>query len=147
MSIVGGPPPSLAKDVDAKPRTITDTRIALALANMVEPSTRFPPDPCDILKPTSCPRKCPFCNVVSERPAGKRRSPPLLAGQALLRPALLPIGPSECADNAAAGAHHARPERRHRHRIAIAVHIEHRFVAAELADHPQRTHALRPHVG
>jgi hypothetical protein len=52
----------------------------------------------------------------------------------------------ECADYSARGADHARRERRRRHSIAIAIHIEHRFVVAQLADDPQRAHALRPHV-
>src|SRR5215469_2444794 len=42
MSIVGGPLPSLARDVDAEPRTITATIVAVALANILEPSQDHP---------------------------------------------------------------------------------------------------------
>src|SRR6516164_1181190 len=70
MSIVGGPPPSLARDVDVAPRTITDTRIAPALANMVEPSTRSPPAPWDISKPMS--RPC--ATGLANNPRAKWRS-------------------------------------------------------------------------
>jgi hypothetical protein len=66
----------------------------------------------------------------------------MLSGQALVRLAFLPIRPGECADDATRGAHHARPERGHRHGIAIAVHIQHCFVVTEFADDPKRAHAL-----
>src|SRR5215469_429989 len=43
MSIVGGPPPSLASDVDAEPRTITAaTTVVMDVANMVEPFQDHP---------------------------------------------------------------------------------------------------------
>ena len=56
--------------------------------------------------------------------------PPLLTGQAPLRRALLPIRTGERANDAAARAHHPWAEGRHRHGIAIAVHIQYRFVVA-----------------
>ena len=69
-------------------------------------------------------------------------SMPLPAGLALAPLALLPIRPRVGANDSARGAHHAWGERRHRHGIAIAVHIQHCFVVTEFADDPKRAHAL-----
>ena len=80
----------------------------------------------------------------NRRPSSKDdlRLIPLPPGQALLRPALLPVGPRMRADDAAVRADHPRAERGHRHGIAIAVHIQHCFVVTEFADDPKRAHAL-----
>jgi hypothetical protein len=40
----------------------------------------------------------------------------------------------------------ARTCPRHSHSFAEAFHIDDRFVVAEVADDPQRPHALRPHI-
>jgi hypothetical protein len=58
-------------------------------------------------------------------------SPPLHAGQALTRRLLLPVRPRIGADDAAARAHHARPERRHRHVIGPRVRAHNRPVVGE----------------
>ena len=61
---------------------------------------------------------------------------PLPAGQALARRPLLPVRPRVRADDAAAGADHARAERGHRHSFAESVDVHNRVVVAELADDP-----------
>jgi len=65
----------------------------------------------------------------------------LPAGQDVARRPFLPVRSRVRADDSAVGADHARAERGHRHRIAIAVHIQHCLVVAQLADDPQRPHA------
>src|SRR6516162_9722480 len=68
------------------------------------------------------------------RPFGPRRGPsqscslPLLSGQAFGQGPLLPVRPGECANDAAVGTGHAWAEGRHRHGIAVTVHIQHRFM-------------------
>ena len=82
----------------------------------------------------ACRWRCSFASFIM----------PLLAGEALVRRALLPIRPREGANDAAAGANHARAEGRHRDSITKSVDIEHRFVVAELIHDPQRFARLVP---
>jgi hypothetical protein len=60
--------------------------------------------------------------------------------------ALAPVRPRIGADHAAAGADHARPERRHRDGFRVVVNVEHDHARAGAAVHQQRAHAVRPHV-
>jgi hypothetical protein len=43
-----------------------------------------------------------------------------------------PVRPCECANDAAAGAHHARTKGRDRHVIAEAIHVQHSVAAGRL---------------
>jgi hypothetical protein len=76
------------------------------------------------------------------------RGPPLLhsvsplhPGQALPLRLLLPVRPGIGTDDPAAGAHHPRPERRHRDVIRPAIGAQHHLVVAIPARHVERPHA------
>src|SRR6516164_5467075 len=112
MSIVGGPPPSLARDVDVAPRTITAATIAVALASMVEPSQVHP---LDILALGLSLQLSFRATWLATTRRTRWRSPPLPSGQALLRLAFLPVRPGVPANDAARRARHPRPEAWHRH--------------------------------
>jgi hypothetical protein len=56
---------------------------------------------------------------------GSTRSTPLHHRQRLPRRLLPPVRPGVRADDAAAGAHHARPERRHRHVVGPTIDAKH----------------------
>jgi hypothetical protein len=55
---------------------------------------------------------------------------PLHPGQRLPRRPFFPVQPGVLTDNAAVGAHHARPERRHRDVIGPAIGAQHGLVLA-----------------
>src|SRR6516164_2167202 len=84
MSIVEGPPPSLARDVDAEPRTIAATTIAVALANIVEPFQDHPTALGILALSLSLQLSFRATWLATTRRA-KWRSPPLPTRQALLR--------------------------------------------------------------
>jgi hypothetical protein len=69
-------------------------------------------------------------------------SPPWLAGQALPRRLLAPIRPGVRTDDSAPGAHHARPERGHRHVVGPGVRAHDRSVVAQRARYVERPHAV-----
>ena len=62
--------------------------------------------------------------------AAREQSAPLPAAEALARWPLLPIRRSESAHDPERRADHARTEGWHRRGIAVAVHIQYRFVAS-----------------
>src|SRR6516165_5866179 len=98
MSIVGGPPPSLARDVDAEPRTIAATTIAVALANIVEPFQDHPTALGILALGLSLQLSFRATWLATTRRA-KWRSAPLPTRQALLRlsaPVQLPAGAHLC---------------------------------------------------
>src|SRR5215470_15571480 len=61
-------------------------------------------------------------------------------------PMLAPIRARIGADHAAAGAYHARAERRHRDRFRVVVDVENHRARAGAAIDQERAHAVRPHV-
>jgi hypothetical protein len=71
---------------------------------------------------------------------------PLHTGQGLARGLLLPVRPRVGADDPASGAHHPRPERRHRHVIGPRVSAQDRPVVALPTRHVERPHAVRAHI-
>jgi hypothetical protein len=126
------------------------------LVGIRNPSQNPPPSPAlaCLLSPgadmvqKSSPLAKPPSRTTAQRaaPFAAAASPPLNAGQGLSRRLLLPVRPPVGADDPAARAHHARPERRYRHMIAPRVRAQDRPVVAQRARHVERPHALGAHV-